>query len=193
MKPHWQPIALLIVFALAMPCLLFAGSPSDSATYPVDQPIETKMNLGLFGLLGGGMSYSVGGKPITRYKDFKTLIYTQDDREACDLIHSAQEARYAAWMLYWSGVAVGADVAIFFKPTPVLHIPWFDRLATGFVATQIFWAVGAIFDSDGEARKYNAVQRYNHQLDKQDGAFLGFTPQVCLVGQGVGLDLDRPF
>jgi hypothetical protein len=190
MKLH--PWAMLFL-ALTVPCLLSAGPSSDPAAFPAFHPIDTRMNLGLFGLLGRGMGYSIGGKPISRYGDFKALIYGQDDPEARDLIHSAQEAHYAAWMLYWSGLAVGADVAIIYKPTPLLNIKWFDRLASGFVATQLFWAVGAIFDSNAETWKFNAVQRYNHLLDKQDGAFLGFTPQVCQVGQGVGLDLDRPF
>ena len=173
--------------------LLFAGSSPDPTPFSTDQTIETKMNLGLFGLLGGGMDYSIGGKPIRRFEDFEDLIYPIHDVEATDLLREAKDDHLIAWMFYGSGVAAGVDFALAFKPDPLLGVNWFDRIATGFVAAEFFWSAGAIFDGDAAARQFNAVQRYNHVLRGKDGAFLGFTPRVCWVGQGLGLDLDRPF
>jgi hypothetical protein len=179
----------MFFLCLALPALVWPGSPEE--TKP--QPFETRMDLGLFGLLDGGMRYSLGGKPISRYEDFKSLIYAKNDTEASDLIREAHEAHFVAWMLYVAGAATGVDIGLSFKPAPVLHIDWFDRIATGVVAGQVFWAVGAIFDTNAEGRKYNAVQRYNQLLRDRNQSFLGFSPQVCLGGQGFSLDLNHPF
>jgi hypothetical protein len=156
--------------------------------------IDTRMDLGLFGLLGGGMSYSIQGKSISRYEDFKSQIYSMGDLEASNLIREAHEAHLTAWVFYVGGMATGLDVALTFKPTPLLGVDWFDRMATGAVAAQFFWAAGALFDSNAESRKYNAVQRYNHVLQKkQDDAFLDFSPNLCLGPQSFFLDLSKSF
>jgi hypothetical protein len=191
MKRLFKALSFLL-FALA-PGLVFSDPPSVSAFFPTGQPIETKMNLGLFGLIGGGMRYSIDGKPISRYEDFQGLIYPTHDEEATDLLREAQDDHLVAWIFYVSGVAAGVDFALAFKPDPLLGVNWFDRIATGFVAAEFFWSGGSIFEGDAEARKFNAVQRYNHLMREKDDAFLGFMPRVCLIGQGLGLDLDRPF
>lgn len=192
MKRHFKAI-FLFPFFLAASGLVLGDPLSTSPPFPKDQPIETKMDLGLFGLIGGGMKYTLGGKPIDRNEDFRSLIYPLHDTEASDLIRGAQDAHLVAWMFYVSGVGAGVDFALTFKPDPFLGVNWFDRIATGVVAAQFFWAVGALFDGDAAGQKFNAVQRYNHLLSGQEDAFLGFKPQVCQVGQALGLDMNRPF
>jgi hypothetical protein len=192
MKLRWKATSFLL-FVLAAPCLVFSDPPAASNPFPTDQPIEMKMNLSFFGLLGNGMRYSIGGKPISRYEDFRDLINPLHDEEATDLLRGAQDDNLVAWLFYASGAVAGVDFALVFKPDPLLGVNWFDRIATGFVAAQVFWTGGAIFEGDAEARKFNAIQRYNDLLKQEDESFLGFTPRVCLVGQGLGLDLDRPF
>jgi hypothetical protein len=154
--------------------------------FPLDQPIESHMNLGFLGLLGGGMDYSIQGHPIQRYEDFKSVIYSQKDAESADMIRSAEETHASAFVLYVAGVAVGIDVALVYKPSTLLGVDWFDRAATGFVGAQIFWAVGALLDSNAEGRKYNAIQRYNHVLQgKKDQAWEWVPPLFACNGQGV--------
>ncbi len=188
---HIFKAIFFILFGLSAPRLVF--SDPSSAFFPEGVPIESKVDLGLFGLIGGGMKYTIDGRSIDRYEDFQSLIYPLHDTEASDLLREAQAAHFVALMFFVSGVGAGVDFALVFKPDPFLGVNWFDRIATGFVAAQFFWGVGALFDGDAAGRKFNAVQRYNHLLKEKEDAFLGFTPQVCLVGQGLGLDINRPF
>ena len=183
-----------------LPCLLlafgfaragFAGTGAGSPS--LRPPIDTRMDLGLFGLLGGGMNYSAEGRPLTRYEDFKGLIYPLHDEQASSLIRDAEECHFAADVLYVTGGLVGADVALNFKPVPFLGVDWIDRVSTAVVAGEIFWGVGALMDSSAEGHKYNAVQRYNQLLGKQDQAFLDLKPRFTLARQGPGLDLDLAF
>jgi len=184
------PRKALVLFLV----LGFAGKAwSGSGAFPDGQPIDTRMDLGLFGLLGGGMSYSVGGRRVTRYQDFKELIYPLRDEAASGLIRDAEECHFAADILYVTGVGTGADVALFFKPTPFLRVDWFDRIATGVVAAEFFWGVGVLLDTSAEGHKYNAVQRYNQLLSKKDQAFLELKPQLTLTQQGPGLGLGCRF
>lgn len=184
------PAFILFLF---FPSIVLGEPLSAPPAFPKDQPIQTRMNLGLFGLLGGGMDYQLGGRPITRYEDFKALIYAQGDREASDLIREAHETHLTAWLFYGAGTATGVDVALAFKPAPLLKVDWIDRIATGFVAAQFFWAAGALFDTNAESRKYNAVQRYNHLLKNEEDAFLGVSTSTPLNGQGLCLGLERAF
>lgn len=174
--------AFLVGVGFFRPAL--AGPDSASASFPADTPITSKMNLGLFGFLGGGMNYWIGGKPITRYEDFKGLIYSLRDEEASDLIREAEDAHYTAWMFYVTGTAVGSDVALFYKPATFLGIGWFDRLATGALVADAFWGVGMLFDANAEARKYNAAQRYNRLIEGKKESALEFNPQVAILQNG---------
>ena len=143
------------------------------------------MDLGLFGLLGGGLEYSIQGRPISRYEDFKTVLYPLQDREASDLLRESESSHTAAWLLYGTGSAVGLDVALSFQPVHFLGVDWFDRTATGFAAAQFFWAVGILFDSNAEARKFNAVQRYNRLL--RQGGDLSFDWMAPHLAFGPGM------
>jgi hypothetical protein len=164
---------------------------------PVDSPtpqfIETKMDLGLFGLLGGSMEYSLNGKKITHYQDFKNLIYSLHDEEASRFIHDAEEEDFLAWMIDLAGVAAGTDMALFFKPTPFLHDDFIDRIGTGLLVSQFFVATGAIFEINAEGRKYNAVQRYNQLVRAPRQSFLGLHPQLYVENNGVHLGFALPF
>ncbi|HJT24410.1 MAG TPA: hypothetical protein VJ873_07520 [bacterium] len=169
----------------------FAGN--ESTPFPAGQPIDSRMDLGFFGLLGGGMTYSVGGKPITRYEDFKGLIYPLRDEEASRLIRDAEDCHWAAWVLYGTGATVGVDVGLAFKPVPFLGVDWIDRIATGVVAAEIPWGIGALLDNSAEARKYNAVQRYNYLIQQKEDAFLNLKPQLVLAQDGPRLGLRYDF
>lgn len=172
---------------------VLAGSASTSSSFPAGAPIDTKMDLGLFGFLGGGMTYSVGGKPISRNEDFKKLIYPLHDLEASDLIREAEELHLAAWICYVSGGISGLDVALAFKPVPLVGVDWIDRISTGVVASEVLVGLGALLDNSSEGRKYNAVQRYNKVLRKEDQAFLDLKPQLYFAQQGPGLGLSCDF
>ncbi len=174
------------VFLAVIGCwgMAFADPDSHSVPFPSDTPIESRMDLGLFGLLGSGMTYTVGGQPLRRYKDFKGLIYALRDEEASDWIREAEEAHFTAWMFYVTGAAVGADVALFFKPTTFLNIGWLDRIATGGLVANALWGVGMLFDANAEGRKYNAVQRYNRLIEGKKESALEFNPQVAILQNG---------
>jgi hypothetical protein len=182
---------LFFILATWFPGVGVAGT--ETASFPIGQPIETKMDLGFFGLLGGSMNYTVGGKPISRYEDFKALIYPLRDPEASDLIREAGEAHLTAWMFYGAGTATGIDAALFFKPAPLLNINWFDRIATGVVTAEIFWGIGALFDNNAEGRKYNAIQRYNQLLRKEKESFLDLKPEITMAQGGPKLGLGCDF
>ncbi len=179
---------LLALFSLEKAC---AEGPLVSSM-PA-QPIETHMDLGLFGLLGGSMEYSVDSKKITRYEDFKFYIYPIRDAEASQLIREAEADHFAAEMFYGSGIVCGLDVALFLNPTPFVHVDWIDRIGTGVFVAQLFVAVGALFDTNGEGRKYNAVQRYNHLALEKKETFLGLTPQVDLGQKSPEFVLSKTF
>ena len=173
------PFLLLLVF-LAFQVPVHAQVPEPS--FPMGKPIDTRMGLGLFGLLGGGMEYSVQGRPISRYEDFKTVIYPVRDRESSDLIRQAEEAHLTAWIFYTGGAALAIDVALNFKPAPFLGVDWIDRAATGFAFGQILMGAGFLFDSNAEARKYNAVQRYNYLVGSRHEAALDLVPPRLAFG-----------
>ncbi len=61
------------------------------------------MNLGLFGLVGGGMDYSIEGKPISRMEDFESLIYPIHDVEATDLLREAKDDHLIGLDVLWFG------------------------------------------------------------------------------------------
>jgi hypothetical protein len=142
------------------------------------------MDLGLFGLLGGGMSYSLGGRPISRYEDFKDLLFPTGDIEASDLIRAAHSAHLTAWMFYGAGVATGVDVALAFPPNHILGVDWCDRVISGVMGAQVFWALGALFDTNAEARKYNAIQRYNSRFDCKSEASSAILMPDLAWGEG---------
>lgn len=191
MNAFQTKILAFCLLALGCSGAVFAGS--EAIPFPPNRFFETKMDLGFFGLVGGGMTYSVGGKPISRYEDFKNLIYPLRDEEASSLIRDAEDQHIAAWLLYVTGGAVGVDVALGFKPVPLLGVDWFDRISTGLVATEVFWGLGALLDNAAEGRKYNAVQRYNQLILKKDRAFLELKPQVTLAQEGPRLGLSCSF
>ncbi|HEY5037996.1 MAG TPA: hypothetical protein VIJ93_02880 [bacterium] len=184
---------LIITLVLVFPCLAKADSGQESHSLSARKVIETKIDLGLFGLLGGGMTYSVNGKKITRDEDFQRLIYPLRDEEASKLIHDAREEHFVGALLYLSGVVVGADLALFFKPNPLVNIDFIDRIGTGLIATQIFTGIGAIFDANADGRRYNAVQRYNKLIQVREDAFLGLSPQFSFSNNRFNLGLVRVF
>ena len=191
---RFQPTTLLVFFLTAFWLSGAAFAGPDSTSFPLDQPIESRMDLGLFGVLGGGMNYSVGGKPIRRYEDFQNLIYPLKDTEASDLLREAGELHFAAWMLYVSGAAVGVDVGLSFKPVHLLGVDWFDRIVTGVVASEVPWGIGALLDGSAEGHKFNAVERYNDVIfEKKGRASLDLKPQLTLAQDGPRLGLGCSF
>lgn len=166
--------------------LLLLGLPLASVAepYPTDRPIQTHMDLGLFGLLGGGMSYSIAGRPLTRYEDLKDLIYAAGDNSAADMIREAHSAHLTAWIFYGAGVATGVDVALAFPPNHILGVDWCDRVISGAMGAQVFWALGALFDTNAEARKYNAIQRYNARFDRKSEASSAILVPDLAWGEG---------
>jgi hypothetical protein len=185
-----------LVLSIFLPTLGFTGpvsASSEATSFPSDQVIESRMDLGFLGIIGGGMNYRVGGKPISRLEDFQALIYPLHDEEASHLLYEAQECHFAASMMYVSGAAAGVDIALSFKPVPLLGVDWFDRITTGIVGSEIFWGLGALLDGSADGRKYNAVQRYNQLITQKDQAFLALKPQMTLAQGGAQLGLSCSF
>lgn len=139
------------------------------------------------------MEYRIGSQRISRYEDFKRLIYPLGDEEASQLIRDSEAFHFAAWLCYVSGGIVGLDVALAFKPDSILGVEWFDRIATGAAAGEVFWDLGSLLDSAAGAREYNAVQRYNRLIGKKDQAFLDLEPRLYLAQSGLILGVGRNF
>jgi len=169
---------------------LSAQEPSPVAP---GKPIETKIDLGLFGLLGGSMQYSLNGKKLERYEDFKALIYPLRDKETSDMIRAAEQKNFVAWMFYVTGVASGVDFALAFKPVPFVNVDWIDRIASGAVAAEIVIGIGLIFDQSADGEKYNAVQRYNHLVRGEAGCAWTFSPRLYAENKGLGLGVKTEF
>jgi hypothetical protein len=124
---------------------------------------ETHANLGFFDL-ENFMECRLDGKLVENYADFKKIIYSLRDPEASHLIREAEETDFASWVLLGAGLAGAADVALVYSPVVVFHNDWADRLATFVVTAQIGLGAWTIVHNVAEARKFNAVQRYNHVL-----------------------------
>ena len=154
---------------------------------------ETRIDYGLFGILGGGMNYSLDGKKIRHYRDFNEIINSLHDEESSKLIREAQSADLVSWILLMTGIPVGIDVGLVYKPVPFLGLDWTDRISSGFVAAQVFLALGAIFETNAESLKYNAVQRYNHLVRGEEVESLKITPQLFADRGHLGLGLNCRF
>ncbi|HVZ79257.1 MAG TPA: hypothetical protein VHE12_00495 [bacterium] len=143
---------------------------------PGDQPIESRMGLGLFGVLGGKMEYTLQGRSLRDMEDFKSVIYPLGDAEASRLIREAGQCQVVGETVFAAGLLTGCDIALFFRPTPLLNVDWADRVFTGFTVAQLVWGLGSLFDTNSEARKFNAVQRYNQVLRSRKGEAWEWTP-----------------
>jgi len=139
------------------------------------------------------MEYSLGGRRIESYQDFKDLIYPLQDAEASDLIRSAEQADFVSWFIYGGSLAIGIDVALAFNPVPIFNDDGFDRLATGLFVAQVGIGIWSIFSANAEARKFNAVQRYNKVLGKRKTASFELSPQIYAGQNRMGLGLKTVF
>jgi hypothetical protein len=142
----------------------FLSAQAQSITNETNSPIETKADLGFLDVLGGDMQYHLNGQKIVRYQDFKSLIYPLRDPEASQLIRDAEETDLIASLILAADVVLSTDIALFYKPTVIFNSDIPDRITTGFLTAQIGLGVFFVVHNMAEARKYNAVQRYNHLL-----------------------------
>ena len=90
-------------------------------------------------------------------------------------------------------MAAGVDVALVFKPVPVLNDDFFDRVATGFFTAQILWGMGLIFQTNAESDKFNAVQRYNHRVRGEKSMAWKITPEFPGDQSPTGLCFNLDF
>ncbi len=155
-----------LFFSLILLFTFFGFLPvkAQSITNELHAPIETKADLGFLDVLGGDMQYHLNGQEIIRYQDFKGLIYPLRDPEASQLIRDAEETDLIASLVLVADVALSADIALFYKPTVIFNSDLPDRIITGFLTAQIGLGVFFVVHNMAEARKYNAVQRYNRLL-----------------------------
>jgi hypothetical protein len=156
-------------------------------------PFEAKMELGLFGVLGASMTYTLHGKRVRHYREFKELIYPLMDEEASNLIRQAQEADTLSWVFVAMGLPTGLDIALSFKPVSIFGVDWMDRTLSGFAASQAFIGLGLLFESNAEGLKFNAVQRYNHLVAGGEKTGLAVTPQVFASGSHWDFGLRSDF
>ncbi len=148
--------------------------------------IDTKADLGFMAILGGDMEYNLNGQKITRYQDFKTLIYTWRDSEASDLIRQAEATDLVSWIVLATGVSASIDIAIFYKPPVVFNSDVADRVTEAIVTAQIGFGAFAIIHNIAEGRKFNAIQRYNHLMRKQrEESSLELNPKIYTCSNGL--------
>jgi hypothetical protein len=148
---------------------------------------ETRANLGFFGL-ENSMEYQMDGKPVQNYADFKKVIYSLRDPEASHLIREAEETDFASWVLLGAGLAGAADVALVYKPLVFFNSDFGDRVLTFVVTAEIGLGAWTIVHNVAEARKFNAVQRYNHVvLTKNETSSLELDPALYVSMSGLVL------
>ena len=166
-----------LLFGLSLTLSAFVSREAQAKSPPQDPdaparlaPFETKMELGLFGVLGASMTYTLHGKRVRQYREFKELIYPLRDEEASHLIRQAQEADTLSWVFVAMGIPIGLDIALSFKPVPIFGVDWMDRTLSGLAASQVFIGLGLLFESNAEGLKFNAVQRYNRLIGGREEA-----------------------
>ncbi len=184
---------LFLLLVLCLPLVVMAEDVTDTETVPKPAPIHMHMDLGLFGILGSSMDYNLRGKKLNTYEDFKKVIYPLRDEEASEQIRQAEESHFGALLFYGAGALTGIDIALFFPPTPFLHVDWTDRILTGAFVAQFFVGAGALFDNNAAGHKFNAVQRYNGLIRREPDDRLDFTPQVSWTNNGPTLALVHSF
>jgi hypothetical protein len=183
------------LWACGLPLILWLFPwPLQAQTATAGPPIiEIKADPGFFGLLGSSMDYTLSGKRITDYGEFKKIIYPLGDLEASDLIRSAEETHRASQIIYYTGAAVGIDIALLYKPVPLLYVDWFDRISTGLAAAQIIWTASTLLEANSEGKKFDAVQRYDRLVKAQKGYALDIQPQLFAERDNVGLGMKCSF
>ena len=190
-------IRSLLKTCLAGFCLFLLPAPEIQARTihkpKHHHPIEMKMTMGLLGLLGAGTEYSFDGKKIGSYEEFADVIFPLNDPESTRLIHEAGEADLVWLFLLGTGVVIGADVALTYKPVPFINIDFIDRIVSGSVAVQICLIPGSILGAISASNKFNAVQRYNHLVKRGKEAGLGLQPQLFANRDHLGLGLNCRF
>jgi len=184
---------LSAIFLLSSLSVNLAHAQSAPLSNPKNLPIETHLNLGFLSLFGGTMEYSLNGRRITSYQDFKHLIYPLGDAEASNEIRVAEQMDFVSWVIYGGSIVVGADVALFFKPVPFVNDDGLNRIATGFFVAQLGIGVWSLCNASAEARKFNAVQRYNKVLRKKTTASFELSPEIYASQNGMGLGLKTVF
>jgi len=187
---HRFLLSVLLLFCLSADGAWAQPAPLSN---PKKLPIETHLDLGLLGLFGGSMEYSLDGRKIESYGDFKNLIYPLRDAEASNLIRSAEQADLVSWVIYGGSIAVGIDVALVFKPVPVFNDDALDRISTGLFVAQIGIGIWNIFATNAEARKFNAVQRYNKVLKNKISASLELSTEIVASQNGMSLGMKTVF
>jgi hypothetical protein len=150
--------------------------------------IDTKADLGFMAILGGDMEYSLNGQKIVRYQDFKSLIYSQHDPEASNLIRQAEATDLISWIVLATGISASIDIAIFYKPPVVFNSDIADRVTEAIVTAQIGFGAFAIIHNIAEGRKFNAIQRYNHLIRKQrEESSIELSPKLYTCSNGLVL------
>jgi len=186
-------ILIFVIAAWMTPWGVSAESLTGEAGKGPITPIETKMNMGFLGVLGGSMDYRIKGRKITRYEDFKSLIYPLRDEESSRMIRESETDHFTAMVLYAAGLGLGVDLALVYNPNPLFKVDWLDRIITGMIGVQIFAGLGGLFDANAEGHKYNAVQRYNQLISQPKESLLDLRPQWSADKREFTLALTRSF
>jgi hypothetical protein len=113
------------------------------------------------------MEYHLNGQRVESYSEFKKIIYPLNDPEASRLIREAEQTDFDSWILLSGGLATSLDVALVYSPIILFHVDWEDRVVTFLATAQISLGVWDLVHNAAEARKYNAVQRYNHLIERR--------------------------
>ena len=182
-------IVLFLLFAVTSP----SWAQSGPLTNPKNLPIETRMDLGFLGIFGGPTEYSLGGRKLTNYQEFKDLIYPLHDPEASDGICVAEQMDFVSWVVYGGSLVVGLDVALVFKPVPVFNDDGFDRALTGYFVAQVAIGIWGLFNTSAEARKFNAVQRYNKLLVNKKVSEFEVDPLLYANSNGLNIGMKTSF
>jgi len=166
----------------------FLRAQAQALQNDTNTPIETQADLGFLDVLGGDMQYHLNGQRITHYKDFKSLIYPLQDPVASQLIRDAEDTDLVAWLVFTAGLALSTDIALFYKPTVIFNSDVPDRIATGILTAQIGLGIYFVVHNMAEGRKYNAIQRYNHLIQKlPEQSFLELNPKLYACANGLVL------
>jgi hypothetical protein len=182
-----------ILFLSVLLAPILSRAQTNILSNPKGLPIETHMDLGFLGVFGGPVEYSLGGRKLTSYREFKDLIYPLRDAEASDGIRVAEQMDFVSWVIYGGSIATGVDVALVFKPVPVFNDDALDRALTGLFVAQVGIGFWSLFNTSAEARKFNAVQRYNKLLRGKKVSEFQVDPLLYADGNGLNVGMKTAF
>jgi hypothetical protein len=154
-SPRFLVIATLsYCFTFSCPVLVRAqeNSSSISSNETKLKPIEIQY------YTLGGLQYSIDGRFLINYQDFRELISPLRDYETERLLRRSESSDFKSKVFGIAGFAgVVTGVVGLLTSSSNRQVPFWITAVSG----AILFDIGSLFQSEAQTSKFNCVQRYN--------------------------------